>query len=219
MLALPSIPHLREDNVRKGFYTEEAYQVLRAALPDYLQVPFVMGYWTGMRAGEILGLRWDQINLDEGWLRLEPGTTKTGRGRIVPLAAEVRATLAYWQAQTLQHAPACPWVCHYHGSRLRKIPKRTWRRICQEVGLPGRLFHDLRRTAIRNMVRAGVSERVAMEISGHRTRSVFNRYNIVSESDLFDAVSRVEKSKRLSAMSTLSSTEPSPEGTPDAGSN
>jgi integrase len=69
VLSIPFIPHLRENNVRKGFFTEEEYKLLRAALPDHMKVPFILAYWTGMRAGEIIGLKWDQVNLDE---RMDP---------------------------------------------------------------------------------------------------------------------------------------------------
>lgn len=193
VLYMPNIPHLREDNIRKGFFTETEYRTLRAALPDYLKVPLTIGYWTGMRAGEILNLKWDQINLEEGWIRLEPGTTKNGHGRTVPLVAEVRDALADWKETNQTDYPGCPWACHYRGKRLQKIPKRMWRETCEKTGMPGKLFHDLRRTAVRNMVRAGISERIAMEISGHRTRAVFDRYDIVTESDLLHAVVRLQK--------------------------
>lgn len=75
----PHIPHLQENNVRQGFFTEEEYKLLRAALPDYAKIPLIMAYWTGMRAGEILKLQWTQVDIERGLLRLEPGTTKNNR--------------------------------------------------------------------------------------------------------------------------------------------
>lgn len=189
----PNIPHLREDNIRKGFFTEAEYRKLLAALPDHLKVPLCLGYWTGMRAGEILNLKWDRINLQEGWIRLEPGTTKNGHGRTVPLVAQARDYVAAWKEDTLSAYPRCMYVCHYRSKQLRKIPQRMWRDTCEKVGMKGKLFHDLRRTAVRNMVRAGISERVAMEISGHQTWAVFDRYDIVNEIDLSNAVARLQK--------------------------
>ncbi len=180
----PYIPHLREENVRTGFFTEEEYQVLRAALPNHLKIPFIIAYHTGMRAGEIHWLRWEQIDLKAGWLRLEPGMTKNGKGRLIPLIEEIRDALQRWKNHTLFYYPACPWIVHFRGKRMQRVQKKLWDKICDRVGLPGKLFHDLRRTAIRNMVRAGVPERVAMEISGHKTRSVFDRYDIVDWNDL-----------------------------------
>lgn len=203
VLSIPYIPHLKEDNIRKGFFTEEEYKLLRAALPDHIKIPFIIGYWTGMRAGEIVNLKWNQVNLDEGWIRLEPGTTKNGKGRLIPLIQEVRQVLEIWRNLTLLSYPECIWVCHFQGERLRRVPPRTWNRICERVGLEGKLFHDLRRTAVRNMIRAGISERVSMEISGHKTRSVFDRYNIVDENDLSEAVRRLQKNPALSPNSSL----------------
>lgn len=188
----PHIPHLQEHNVRQGFFTEEEYKLLRAVLPDYVKIPLIVGYWTGMRAGEILMLRWEQLDLERGFLRLEPGTTKNGQGRLIPLVKAVSEVLWQWKKQILDHYPSCRWVCHYRGKRLLAVPTKSWRKACERVGLKGKLFHDLRRTAIRNMVRAGIPERVAMAISGHRTRSVFDRYDIVSHDDLDGARARLE---------------------------
>jgi integrase len=183
----PHIPHLQENNVRQGFFTEEEYKLLRAALPDHVKVPLIIGYWTGMRAGEIVMLRWEQIDLERGFLRLEPGTTKNNQGRLIPLANEVTEALWRWKQQMLHRYPSCSWVCHFRGVRLVRVPRKVWQKACEQVGLKGRLFHDLRRTAVRNMVRVGISERIAMTISGHKTRSIFDRYDIVSENDLLDA--------------------------------
>ena len=199
----PHIPHLQELNVRQGFFTEEEYKLLRALLPDHVKLPLIIAYWTGMRAGEIVMLRWEQVDLERGLLRLEPGTTKNNQGRLIPLVKEVTEALWRWKQSTLRRYPFCPWVCHYRGKRLLAVPKKTWKKACEWLGLKGRLFHDLRRTAVRNMVRAGISERVAMMISGHRTRAVFDRYDIVSEADLYKAAEILEPQFVQPARSSL----------------
>jgi len=86
-----------------------------------------------------------------------------------------------------------PWVFHRRGTSIKNFDT-AWRNACHRAGLPGRIFHDLRRTAIRNMVRVGIPERVAMMMSGHRTRAIFDRYDIVSETDLRDAADRLNQS-------------------------
>ena len=80
----------------------------------------------------------------------------------------------------------CPWVFHRQGQPISHFYRR-WRAACEAAKVPGRLLHDMRRTAIRNLIRAGVSERVAMQMCGHKTRSIFDRYNITSDKDLRQA--------------------------------
>ena len=101
VIRAPHILHLQENNVRQGFFTEEEYKLLRAVLPDYVKIPLILAYWTGMRAEEILRLQWEQVDLDRGLLRLEPGTTKNNRGRLIPLVKEVTEALWQWKQRML----------------------------------------------------------------------------------------------------------------------
>ena len=130
------------------------------------------------------------MDLDAETARLEPGTTKNGDGRLIYLADELKGLLrAQWQEHLTQF-PDCPYVFHRNGKRIR-YPYVAWQKACKEAGLPDSIPHDFRRTAVCNMVRAGIPERVAMQMAGHKTRSVFDRYHIVAESDLREAARKL----------------------------
>jgi len=163
------------------------YLVFRGQLPADHQDILDFAYLTGWRRGEVLGLEWSDVDRSAGVVRLRPEKCKTREGRVLVLSKPLRDVIErLWRARVL----GCPLVFHRQGRSLDHF-KDTWRRACKAAGLPGKLFHDLRRTAVRNMVRAGIPERVAMQMSGHKTRSVFDRYNIVSETDLRQAAERL----------------------------
>lgn len=157
-------------------------------------------YQTGWRIrSEVLRLTWTQIDLVTGTVRLEVGDAKNKDGRLIYLTTELHALLtAQWQARILE----CPFVFHDHGKQVKTFYK-NWRKACREAGVPDKLGHDFRRTAVRNMVRVGIPERVAMQMSGHKTRAVFDRYHIVSDGDLREAARRLETAFTPRTVTTL----------------
>lgn len=154
-------------------------------------------YCTGWRTpSEVLPLTWAQVDFAAGVVRLEPGTTKNREGRTFPFAvlpqleAVLRTQREYTTAVERRLGCVIPWVFHREGQRLKGF-RRAWLSACRRAGLVGMIPHDFRRTAVRNLVRAGVPERVAMQLTGHKTRSVFDRYDIVNEADLREAVAKL----------------------------
>jgi len=191
VIRVPYIPMLKESNVRKGFFEHREFLALRRVLPEYLKPVLTFGYYTGARVGEILNLRWRQVDLKGRTVNLDPGTTKNDQPRTIPLARELAEALKTLKTIHDLNWPDGESVFTRNGKRIRTFYV-AWKSACKRSGVSERLFHDLRRTAVRNMVRAGVPERVAMAISGHKTRAVFDRYNIVAERDLHAAAHRLE---------------------------
>ena len=160
----PYIPTLVENNVRSGFFEHDDFIRLRKALPEDLRPLVTFAHYTGWRAREIKTLRWNQVDLKAGAVRLNPGTTKNNQGRLIFLHPDVRESFAaLWKNRRLD----CPWVFHRGGRPIGDF-RGAWESACKKAGLSGMLFHDFRRTAVRNMVRAGVPERVAMRFLGIR---------------------------------------------------
>lgn len=217
---LPTISLTKENNVRKGFLYHNQYREVRGALPEYARSVLVAMYSPGMRIGEVLAIQWDQVDIAEREIRLEPGTTKNDEARTLPLHGELLEVIQIQREIHDRKHPACQRVFSHGGKPIKNLYKAWWT-VCVKVGLGkivcaacsgkidesgacarcsgnaanyvGLIPHDLRRTGVRNLIRAGVPQSVAMRISGHKTASVFRRYDITSSEDLRDAALKLTR--------------------------
>ena len=181
---VPGFPdRLRENPPRQGFFEHPEYLAVRVHLPAPWQDILDLAYYSGWRKQEILGLTWDEIDEAGGVIRLSPGRSKTLVGRILPISPPIAEALARRRAR---RDPDSPLVFHRDGIPVRRW-RTAWRTACQAAGVPTRFLHDCRRTAARNLIRANVPERVAMLLTGHKSRAIFDRYNIIHEQELLDA--------------------------------
>ena len=190
----PHVPSLQEDNARTGFFELDQLAALLRHLPDYVRGPVVFASITGWRKQEVLGLEWSRINFRDGTVRLDPAQSKNRKGRVFPFTPELRHLLEQQRRVTndLQQelGRITPFVFHRKGERLRSFTK-SWARACAAAGVPGRLFHDLRRSAVRAMEQSGVPRSVAMDLIGHRTESIYRRYTITDERMLKEGVAKL----------------------------
>jgi integrase len=191
VLRLPKFPKLPQDNVRKGFLEDAQYKKLIGYCPDvWFRTLVEMGRTYGWRISELINLRIKQVDVNARIIRLEPGTTKNKDGREVTMTTAVHALLV--QCVEGKSADGAAFT------RSDGVPVKDfrdmWAKATEAAGVPGLLFHDLRRTAARNLRRAGIAEGVIMKIGGWRTRSVFERYAIVSQTDIADALRKLEAS-------------------------
>jgi integrase len=180
------------------------FEAIAAHLPEDLQDFARWGYFTGWRKGEISSLRWNELNMESRQLRLRRQFSKNGEQRTVPLMGDLWEIIQRrWKARryrgTNGEMMLSPLV--FFRKKGRGVPKcgvpvtefrKTWKAASDEAGKPDALFHDFRRTAVRNMIRAGVPRKIAMLLSGHKTESVFERYNISDDHDLEDAVRKTQ---------------------------
>ena len=189
----PHIALLREDNVRRGFFERDEFHAVRRPLPPDLADFVSFLHTTGWRwRSEAARLRWTDVSFDAGEVRLEPGTTKTGEGRVFPFTADLRALLEKRRPDT-RDADGLVFT-RTNGDPIRSFNK-AWASACRAAGVPGRVLHDFRRTAVRNLVRAGVPERVAMQMVGWKSRQMLDRYHIVNTADLLDAARRLDAAR------------------------
>jgi integrase len=188
----PEIQMLHVENTRKGFFELEQHRAVLKHLPEYLRPMAAMAYVTGWRAkSELLTRQWRHVDFANGWIRLDPGESKNGEGREFPFTPEVRGVLESQRefVKAIERKQACliPWVfVHPDGRRIKDF-RISWANACKNAGVPGRLVHDFRRTAVRNLERAGVPRSAAMRMTGHKTEAVYRRYAITDFAMLQEA--------------------------------
>jgi integrase len=200
----PTIKLLPESEPRAGFFEREQFDSVMAHLPSEVQPVVAFAYHTGWRVhDEVLPLEWRQVDFAAGEVRLDPGTTKNKAGRVIYMSAALRTVLEDQHAEHLRLKKAghiVPYVFFREVAEGRggeKKPQpiisfgKAWKKACREAGCPGRIPHDMRRTAVRNFVRAGIPQQVSMAMTGHKTASVFARYNILSNTDLREAAQKM----------------------------
>lgn len=194
----PHIPGIRVDNVREGFFEAAELEAVVRELPEALRPVVRFAGLTGWRKSEVLGLRWRQVDFQSGIVRLEPGTTKNDDGRefpfgaLPPLADLLKAQREGTREVERRTGQIIPWVFHRDGQRIRDL-RTAWEGACRRAGVPGAWFHDLRRTAVRNLERAGVPRSVAMKLTGHKTESVYRRYAIADSKALEEGVGKLAR--------------------------
>ncbi len=169
---------LKENNERDRILSPEEYARLLAYCPAHLKPIIKLAYHTAMRRGEILTLTWGQVDLKEGFVKLRAEDTKTNEGRLVPLNREL---VEMFKAMP-KGFPQAP-VFTYKGRFMAEM-KRSFATACKQAGIEDFTFHDLRHTAINNWRIQGHDYFRIMAASGHRTLSVFKRYNTVSKDEL-----------------------------------
>jgi integrase len=192
----PYVPMLREDNARRGFFEPAQFEAMRTHLPEPLRPVVTFAYLTGWRLkSEILPLEWRQVEWGGRVVRLDLGTTKNREGRSFPFTAALekllRDQLAVHETLKKEQHKIVSLVFHRDGERIKNF-RKAWDSACSAAGCPGRIPHDFRRTAVRNLERAGVSRSAAMAMVGHKTEAIYRRYAIVDSGVLREAAARID---------------------------
>jgi integrase len=201
----PHFPHVGVHNARTGFFTREEMERIASRIGPQLENLVRVAFWTGWRQGELLNLKWADVDWAAGVLRLRPTstiagtTTKNNDGRVFPfrplpqLDQALRAQRAYTDDVARRTGTITHYVFHREGNQIREF-RTAWLSACKAAGVKlsrDRVFHSMRASAARNITAAGIPERVAMQLMGHKTRSMFERYSITTEGDLHEAVGRL----------------------------
>lgn len=197
LIYAPVVRLLAEHNIRQGFVEPGTFEKIVRYLPDPLDDVARFAYITGWRKQEVLTLQWSDVDLGTRRIRLRRENSKNEEPRVIVLTADLLTLIQRrWTARQYQTkaGPALSsWVFHRGAQRIVDF-RHAWADACKEANVPGLLFHDFRRSAIRNMEKSGVTQAVAMKITGHKTDSVYRRYRIVDEADIERALEKTQAS-------------------------
>ncbi|HXG71783.1 MAG TPA: tyrosine-type recombinase/integrase [Gemmatimonadaceae bacterium] len=195
LVTRPHVPMLEERNTRRGFFEPEQFAAVCGHLPAALRPVAAFAYLTGWRVrSEVLPLEWRSVDWRAREVRLDAGATKNDEGRSYPLTAALEVLL---KAQLADHdarkkaGTIVPFVFHRNGRKIKNF-RHAWETAREKAGVPGRLLHDFRRTAVRNLELSGVPRAAAMHMVGHKTESIYRRYAIVDATSLRDAAARID---------------------------
>jgi integrase len=192
----PAFPTISVDNARQGFFEAAELEAVVAELPEPLRNVARFAYHTGWRSGEIRGIRMADVDWTAKTVLLPATRSKNGEARVFPfgalpaLVAVMEHQRTYTEGVQRRTGQIVPWLFHRNGRPIRSM-NGAWRAACERAKLSGRLMHDFRRTAVRNLERAGVARSVATKLTGHKTEAVYRRYAIVAEGDLAEGVAKL----------------------------
>jgi integrase len=204
----PYVPMLEENNARQGTVEPGDFQRLLECLPGHLKNPVEFLYRSAWRVGEMRKLEWRDINLTALEISLRPENSKNKKRRVVPLRGKLLEVIERARAQRRLD---CVFVFHNNREPIGDF-RKAWRTACNAAGLGKLLVHDLRRSGITNMRRAGIAETTAMRVSGHKTSSTFRRYQIEATRDIEEGLDRLdaylEREADKAKVEPLTATEP-----------
>lgn len=205
-----AFPTISPNNVRTGFFEREQHDAVRAALPRDEGDLAEFLFWTGWRESEGRCLLWSNVDEKAQIIRIE--ATKNGEARTLPygvlpeLVDLINTRRKITEEATRKKHRVVAHVFHRGGGLIPYTSfRRRWIKACVAVGLGEevknetgeselrafRIPHDYRRSAARNLSRAGVPEKVIMQLCGWKTRTVFDRYRIVAERDLSEGLAKL----------------------------
>jgi integrase len=203
----PVIKLLAEHNVREGFVEPGIFAEIVKHLPAPIDDVARFAYVTGWRKSEVLTLKWSDVDLEHRRIRLRREHSKNGEPRVLVLTGDLLALVRRrWEARqhkTKAGVAISAWVFHRRCERIVDF-RDDWADACTAAKVPGLLFHDLRRSAVRNMMKSGqVDQAVAMKVSGHKTDSIFRRYRVVDEDDIERALTVTQEAIRQAPPSNV----------------